>query len=69
MIVATIFIAAVYCYYPKARILCLSVTVLLAAWLIAFDFHFISDVIAGAYLGLVVHLAVWRRRALLERAS
>jgi membrane-associated phospholipid phosphatase len=32
----------------------------LAAALIVTDYHFVSDVIAGAYLGIVVEMLVYR---------
>ncbi len=65
--VATVFVAAMYLYFPRRRGLCLFLLAVLAVWLVAFDFHFVSDVIVVAYLGLVVHSLAWRGKAWIER--
>jgi len=56
MTALTAFIAVLWMHYPRFRVfyaaLCLSV----AAALIAFNFHFLGDVIAGAMLGTMVGL-------------
>ncbi len=58
----TVFVAfgtAIILFFPKFR---KSVTLLLALLgfaLIATDYHFLSDVIAGAYLGFIVTYVLW----------
>lgn len=56
MMVFTAFFAAVWCFYPRYRPLAAGLLFLLGAALIATDYHFLSDVIAGAYAGLLVTL-------------
>ncbi len=43
-------------YYPRSRSFCWAMLATLAAALILTDYHFVADIIAGAYLGFVV---VW----------
>ena len=54
MAVFTAFGAAIYYFYPRLRKMTVCGLFLLAAALIGTDYHFLSDVIAGAYLGLMV---------------
>ena len=54
MTVFTAFFAAVWCWYPRYRPLSASLLLTLGVALIATDYHFLSDVIAGAYAGLLV---------------
>ena len=53
MTVFTAFFAAVWLLYPRYRSISSGGLLLLAAALIFTDYHFLSDVIAGSYLGLV----------------
>lgn len=53
MTVFTAFLAAVWLVYPRYRSIAAGFGLILAVALVATDYHFISDVIAGAYLGLV----------------
>jgi membrane-associated phospholipid phosphatase len=53
MAVFTAFFAAVWLMYPRYRSIAVGLTLVLAVALIATDYHFLSDVIAGAYLGLL----------------
>jgi membrane-associated phospholipid phosphatase len=46
---------AIWKYYPRYRALSAVVLSVLAIALIVTDYHFVSDVIAGAYLGVLVH--------------
>jgi membrane-associated phospholipid phosphatase len=46
--------AAVWRCYPRYRSLCLLSTLLLGVALVATNYHFLSDVIAGAYVGVCV---------------
>lgn len=58
MAVFSALLLAVADLYPRWRFLCYGLLVMLAAALIATNYHFLSDVIAGYYLGAVVHFAV-----------
>lgn len=53
MAVFTAFLAVVWIFYPRFRSLSLGFVLVLAVALIATDYHYLSDVLAGAYLGLV----------------
>jgi membrane-associated phospholipid phosphatase len=53
MAVFTAFFAAIWLFYPRCRSLSISLSLVLAVALIATDYHFLSDVVAGAYLGLI----------------
>jgi len=58
----TVFVAfgtAFLFYYPQYRRKVLIILVLLGAALIATDYHFLSDVIAGAYLGFITTYSLW----------
>ena len=54
MAVFTALVAAMWRYYPRYRPLYLILSLLLAAALIATNYHFLGDVIGGAYLGILV---------------
>ena len=54
MVVFTTLAVACWLFFPKYRVACLAVLIALAFALVATDYHFLSDVIAGGYLGLVV---------------
>ena len=54
MTVFTSFFVAVCYYYPEYRTPATGMLLLLAAALTITDYHFLSDVMAGAYLGLLV---------------
>ncbi|GFE62856.1 phosphatase PAP2 family protein [Geobacter sp. AOG2] len=60
MVVVTAMAAVVWRFHPRCRPACLALLLLLALALIATDYHFLSDVIAGAYAGLVVEAVTWR---------
>lgn len=53
MTVFTAFFAAIWLFYPRYRSISIGLALVLAVALIATDYHFLSDVIAGAYLGLI----------------
>jgi len=59
MIVIVTLLAALWRFHPKCRPWCLCLGLLLAVALIATDYHFLSDVIAGAYLGAMVETVVF----------
>jgi membrane-associated phospholipid phosphatase len=63
MVVFTSLAGACWIFFPRYRLACISLTLGLGIALIATDYHFLSDVIAGGYLGLVVvaatHRIVW----------
>ena len=54
MLVVTALIASLWCLHPNYRPIYLVLLLLLALALIATNYHFVSDVIAGAYIGLLV---------------
>jgi membrane-associated phospholipid phosphatase len=59
MTVFTAFGIAVWLYYPHFRRPVLITLLILGAALIATDYHFLSDVIAGAYLGVLITYFFW----------
>jgi membrane-associated phospholipid phosphatase len=63
MVVFTSLAGACWIFFPRYRLACVSLTLGLGVALIATDYHFLSDVIAGGYLGLVViagtHRSLW----------
>ncbi len=58
MTVFAAFGAAVIFYFPQYRKYVLILLILLGAALIGTDYHFLSDVIAGAYLGYLTTFAI-----------
>ena len=59
MTVFTAFGIAVWLYYPHYRRPVIITLLILGAALIATDYHFLSDVIAGAYLGVLITYFLW----------
>lgn len=55
MAVFTVLAAALWVYYPRYRAACITVLAFLALALVATNYHFVSDIIAGTYLGMAVH--------------
>ena len=51
--------AACWIFYPGLRGACLFLLLLLGAALLATNYHFLSDVVAGGYLGLAVAAATF----------
>ena len=60
MVVIVTLLAALWRFHPKSRPVCLLVGLSLGVALIATDYHFLSDVIAGAYVGVVVEAIMFR---------
>jgi membrane-associated phospholipid phosphatase len=60
MVVIVTLLAALWRFHPKSRPVCLFVGLSLGVALIATDYHFLSDVIAGAYVGVVVEAILFR---------
>lgn len=60
MLVVVALLAAVWRFYPKSRPYCLAIECLLGATLIATNYHFLSDVIAGAYAGVLIEAIGFR---------
>jgi len=54
MMVFGAFFAALWLFYPPYRLISIGLMLLLGTALVATDYHFVSDVIAGAYLGLFI---------------
>jgi membrane-associated phospholipid phosphatase len=53
MAVFAAFLVAIWLIYPRRRSISIGFLLVLGVALVATDYHFLSDVIAGAYLGLV----------------
>ena len=47
-------------FWPRLRPLGVALVLTSAAGLIGADYHFVGDIVGGAYLGIVVGIAVWR---------
>ncbi len=47
-------------YFHRLRPLCAGTLLILAVALIVTQYHFFSDIVAGAYLGAIVDLITWR---------
>jgi len=60
MVVVVTMLAAFTRFYPRWRICSLLVALLLGLALVATDYHFLGDVLAGAFLGLVVEAITYR---------
>jgi membrane-associated phospholipid phosphatase len=60
MTVFTTLLAALWRIYPRWKYLYLLAGTLLAAALIATNYHFVGDVVAGGYLGMLVEVSVYR---------
>lgn len=60
MLVIVTLLAALWRFYPTSRPLCFAAAVLLGVALVATNYHFVSDVVAGAYLGLLVEAIAFR---------
>ncbi len=54
MIFFTVLALAVIRFYPRYRSVCIGFLLLMAAALIVTEYHFLSDIIAGALLGFIV---------------
>jgi membrane-associated phospholipid phosphatase len=59
MTVFTAFGTAVLLYYPQHLRLVLIILSILGLSLIITDYHYLSDVIAGAYLGFITTYSLW----------
>ncbi len=55
MVVFTVLVIALCRFYPRYRPVYVGFLFALALALITTDYHFLSDIIAGAYLGMLVH--------------
>lgn len=54
MVVMVTLLAALWRFYPRTRPYCVAATVVLAVALVTTNYHFVSDVIAGAYIGVAI---------------
>jgi membrane-associated phospholipid phosphatase len=59
MMVVAALMAALCRYYPAWRPCCIVVGILLGVALVATDYHFLGDVIAGAFFGVLAEVWVW----------
>jgi membrane-associated phospholipid phosphatase len=60
MVVMVTLFAALYRFHPKSRPACIALSIMLATALVLTNYHFVSDVIAGAYLGVVIEALAFR---------
>ncbi len=60
MAVFTAFLASAWLCYPRLRPACIVLMVVLGVALIVTNYHFLGDVIAGAWLGVMVNICVAR---------
>ena len=60
MVVVVTILAALWRFYPRSRPLCVITGILLALALVATNYHFVSDVVIGAYLGVLVEAIACR---------
>jgi len=60
MVVVVTLLAALWRFYPRSRPFCLVAGTLLALALVATNYHYVSDVIAGAYLGVLIEAITFR---------
>jgi membrane-associated phospholipid phosphatase len=60
MAVFTVFMLGIGRYLPRLRPVCAALLFVLAAALIVTGYHFFSDIVAGAYLGLIIDFMTWR---------
>ena len=60
MAVFTVMIAALWRFYPRYRSLYLVFSLLLATALVVTNYHFLGDVVGGAYLGIIVEAVTYR---------
>lgn len=60
MLVLVALAAVLWRFYPATRVLLLVVTFLTAVAVIVTGYHFVSDILAGAYCGIVVEALVYQ---------
>ena len=60
MVVVVTLLAALWRFYPKSRPYCLVTGILLALALVTTNYHFVSDVVIGAYLGVLTEAIAFR---------
>jgi len=68
MAVFTVLAAALWYFYPRYRFAYMGFLSALALALLLTNYHFLSDIIAGAYLGLFVHFTTLQALALFHNA-
>lgn len=60
MLVICTLLAALWRFYPRTRPLCLVAATALGVALVVTNYHFVSDVLVGAYLAVVVEAVAFR---------
>jgi membrane-associated phospholipid phosphatase len=60
MLVVVTLLAVCWRFYPRVRPYCVITGALLAVALVATDYHFLSDLLSGAYAGVLVEGVVFR---------
>ena len=61
--------AAFWRFFPQYRTVCSLFIALLAAALVATNYHFLSDVIAGTYLGIIVEVGTYNALTWISRRN
>jgi len=59
MSVFTALLVSIMLFYPKLRYLAIALISILGVLLVAVNYHFVSDVIAGTYLGAVISFGLY----------
>ncbi len=66
--VFTVFLLDLWKYYPRYRLVYGGLLLLLALALIMTDYHFLSDITAGAYLGFIIYYFTYHSLMLLHKS-
>jgi hypothetical protein len=67
--VFSVLVFALGTYYPRDRYVSFGCLFAMALALIATDYHFLSDIIAGVYLGYIIHAGTLYCLTVLERSN
>jgi membrane-associated phospholipid phosphatase len=58
MIIVTAFLTAVWLYYPRFRTSAVVILTILSVALLLTSYHFVSDIIAGVYFGILITVSI-----------
>jgi len=67
MAVFTVLMLGIGRYFPRLRPVCAGLLFVLASALLVTEYHFFSDIVAGACLGVIIDLLTWRGLAIFHR--
>ena len=65
--VFTVLMLGIGRYFPRLRPVCAGLLFVLALALLVTEYHFFSDIVAGACLGVIIDLLTWRGLAIFHR--